>query len=427
MLGKQWLNRYATTNVRGTTIERGHIRQRKLDGVVTWYFDHVMESLPSMLQAALLLLGCALSRYLWEINIVIASVVLGTTLFGVTFYLFIVVAGVAFESCPYQTPGARAVRHVLLPTLRSAIPKSIKNSWCCRMPTKLWKLLKRPRLTKKHIINTLTALLSTFVAPVRDAWVLVRTILQPLAVPGRVMYYRWFTGTLGSSPRAHSPHDHTIALDLRCISWMLQASLSKAVQLSTLNHLAEMVEFADFNPAIFARCFEVFIGCIHISNCKVVLVQGLEPLAIASLKSLMRIFYHLLATNPTSVILGDVRRRHNRVFPIETDFTALPFSYAATTFHTWATDLRKPRRIQWDGDRPPAREHITLARYMVGAARAGHRQTQGEKVPRWILRFVIHSLSLDPIPPTSVVADCLSIVAIDLDCGVANSVALDER
>ena len=61
MLGKQWLNRYATTNVRGTTIERGHIRQRKLDGVVTWYFDHVMESLPSMLQAALLLLGCALS------------------------------------------------------------------------------------------------------------------------------------------------------------------------------------------------------------------------------------------------------------------------------------------------------------------------------------------------------------------------------
>ena len=82
MLGKQWLNRYATTNVRGTTIERGHIRQRKLDGVVTWYFDHVMESLPSMLQAALLLLGCALSRYLWEINIVIASVVLGTTLFG---------------------------------------------------------------------------------------------------------------------------------------------------------------------------------------------------------------------------------------------------------------------------------------------------------------------------------------------------------
>ena len=64
MLGKQWLNRYASTDMRGTAIERSQNRQRKLDGIVTWYFDHVMESLPLMLQIALLLLGCALSRYL---------------------------------------------------------------------------------------------------------------------------------------------------------------------------------------------------------------------------------------------------------------------------------------------------------------------------------------------------------------------------
>ena len=64
-----------------------------------------------MLQAALLLLGCALSRYLWEINTTIASVVLGVTSFGVLFYLFIVVAGAASMSCPYQTPGANILRH----------------------------------------------------------------------------------------------------------------------------------------------------------------------------------------------------------------------------------------------------------------------------------------------------------------------------
>jgi hypothetical protein len=64
MLGKQWLNRYDTTDMRGTTIERSHNRQQKLDGIVAWYFNYVMESLPLMLQAALLLLGCALSRYL---------------------------------------------------------------------------------------------------------------------------------------------------------------------------------------------------------------------------------------------------------------------------------------------------------------------------------------------------------------------------
>ena len=36
-----------------------------------------------MLQLALLLLGCALSRYLWEVDTAVASVVLGVTPFGV--------------------------------------------------------------------------------------------------------------------------------------------------------------------------------------------------------------------------------------------------------------------------------------------------------------------------------------------------------
>jgi len=123
MLGKQWVNRYASTDIRGTAIERGQDRQRKLDGIVAWYFDHVMESLPLMLQIALLLLGCTLSRCLWDINITVASDILGITSFGVISYLAIVVAGSASESCPYQTPGSHFLRHVLpniLHALRSA-------------------------------------------------------------------------------------------------------------------------------------------------------------------------------------------------------------------------------------------------------------------------------------------------------------------
>jgi hypothetical protein len=92
MLGKQWLNRYESTDTRGSAIERSHDRQRKLGGIVERY---VMESLPLMMQVALLFLGLSLSRYLWEINITIASVVLGATMFGVLFYLFIVIAGTA--------------------------------------------------------------------------------------------------------------------------------------------------------------------------------------------------------------------------------------------------------------------------------------------------------------------------------------------
>ena len=72
-----------------------------------------MESLPLMLQIALLLLGCALSDYLWGIDITTASVVLGVTSFGAISYLFVVVAGTASVSCPYQTPGARILRYTL--------------------------------------------------------------------------------------------------------------------------------------------------------------------------------------------------------------------------------------------------------------------------------------------------------------------------
>jgi len=129
MLGKQWLNRYASTDTRGTAIERSQDRQRKLDGIIAWYFDHVMESLPVMLQIALLLLGCALSHYLWEISTTVAFVILSVTSFGVLFYFSIVVAGAASKDCPYQTPGGRITRHVLSQVLRTlcSAPSSISN------------------------------------------------------------------------------------------------------------------------------------------------------------------------------------------------------------------------------------------------------------------------------------------------------------
>jgi hypothetical protein len=52
-------------------------------GIVTWYFDHVMEWSPLKLQFTLLLLGCALSFYLRGIDGTVTSVVLGITSFGI--------------------------------------------------------------------------------------------------------------------------------------------------------------------------------------------------------------------------------------------------------------------------------------------------------------------------------------------------------
>ena len=80
--------------MRATAIERSQNLQRKLNSIVTWDFDHVMELLSLILQIALPLplLGCALSRYLWKIDTTITSVVIGVTSFGAAFYLFAVLS-----------------------------------------------------------------------------------------------------------------------------------------------------------------------------------------------------------------------------------------------------------------------------------------------------------------------------------------------
>ena len=436
MLGKQWLNRYASTDMRGTAVERSQNRQRKLDGIVTWYFDHVMESLPLMLQIALLLLGCALSRYLWEINITVASVVLGVTSFGTIFYLFIVVACAASETCPYQTPGSHTLRYLgrkvrsplstTASTFRNALEESqvfgtIKNTrwnrpWRSKFPHAL-------AIDVYHLGRAMVRPLVTFSV---GAYHLSSLIIRSLANFPRRAYNR----SQGTSPTSEQRLDQqTTVLDLRCISWILQTSLDKAIRLPTLKLLMTMAQFPDFDPTLVTGCFGVFLSSINVSNRKVAVIQGLEELATLSAMCFFRTFQHLSVMDPNSRILEDVRRRHNRVFLPGTYFGGLPFYYAMAIVHglvdqTWILHI-----VEWCNYRLSAQEHTQVARDMAEAARVEYRKSQHRKIPRWMLRFALHSLSLNPLPPTPAIADYLSIIATDLGCGAANiePMALDER
>ena len=91
-------------------IERCGDRQRKFDGLQKWPFHLFVESLPLMLQAALLLLACGLCRQVASINTPVAGVLITLTALGVLFYLVIVVAGVLSYACPFQTPASSALR-----------------------------------------------------------------------------------------------------------------------------------------------------------------------------------------------------------------------------------------------------------------------------------------------------------------------------
>ena len=111
MLGKQWLNRYMR-HTGGSMVERCGDRQRKFDGLEKWPFRFFIESLPIMLQIALLLLASGLSRYMWSVNTSVARVVISFTVFGILFYIGIVVAGTSSYACPFQTPVSIALRHI---------------------------------------------------------------------------------------------------------------------------------------------------------------------------------------------------------------------------------------------------------------------------------------------------------------------------
>ena len=458
MLGKQWLNRYASTDLRGTAIERSQNRQRKLDGVVAWYFDHVLESLPLMLQAALLLLGCALSRYLWEVNITVASVILGFTSSSFLFYIFIVTASAASESCPYQTPGSHALRYLLPKVLRinssatsavilaanlviargfrrSEITKVIGEGvtrhhpwWSRNKITPFLKdmALEVPRALAIDIYRFGRAMTRLLVALPIGASRLVPTAVVPLVSLARRVRDR----LRGPSPTLERGLDwETTALDLRCILWMLQTSLDRAVHLSTSKHLATMMTLVDFDPILVVNCLNTFVGCVNVTNHKVAIVQQFEELATVSALCLFNTISHLQVTDPTSDVLEDVRLQYLTVFPVRVDFHGHQFCHTMNAVHCLFVQRRERWSFQWSDYKPSTHEDIPFARGMVKAAQAEYQKPPHGKVPRWILRFALHCLSLDPPPPASIVADCLSIIAIDLVCDltVVGVMAPDER
>ena len=91
-------------------IERCGDRQRKCDGLEIWPLHFFVESLPIMLQVALLFLAPGLFRYIWSINPSVACTLLSLTDLGVVVYIAIVITGTSSYARPFQIPISTALR-----------------------------------------------------------------------------------------------------------------------------------------------------------------------------------------------------------------------------------------------------------------------------------------------------------------------------
>ena len=383
----------------------------------------------------------------------VASIILGVTSFGALFYLFIVAVGTASVSCPYQTPGAHFLRYIIdilrhIPdisrrfshVLRSIppIPGSLRPAFSAYASgdavythiLEVWNVCRRVDLP---IVDLLMLFWHTLFLPLWVTAGVYRAIISPVVFIRRA--YSWLKQ--GSERRTEQ---QTMVLDLHCISWALRTSLEKPVRLSALNYLTTMT-LDNFEPAVVVDCFDILIGCIKITYQRAEVTQGSEELAATSALSCLHILSHLTVGDPQPRVLEDIRWRYTWAFPIRTDFTNIPFFHTLCAIHNIfypMIPVKNPllrrlvkrwgaRWIRWGDYKPSANEHIKVARALTKLARSEYQRRQQEKVPRWILRFALHSLSRNPLPPPSVVVNCLSVIAMDLGCDDLEIIALDER
>ena len=447
MLGKQWLNRYMSTDMRGTAIERSQSRQQKLNGIVTWYFDYVMESLPLMLQAALFLLGCALSRYLWEIDTTVASVILGVTSLGILLYLFIVIAGSVFASCPYQTPGSRILKSAtsaLISTTLAVVATfrhgftTFRHAFRYSATVNVFQInavYHSPWWSRDQVKSFLRDVLNELPpALASDGACLGQAVIQPLVALFHQVY-TWLSGA--PSTLTHQMDQQITLLDLYCISWILQISLEKDHHLSALEHLVTMLELSNFDPSIVAGCFGALVSCVKVADGIVMATQGLEKLATLSALCLLYTFSHLSVISPSSGVLVDVCQQYIRIFPPNIRFNGLPFHHTFGAIHFtlhqgWRHQGQGVRQeghgqVQWKNYKLSSWEDIVFTHAVTKLAQSEYQKRK--KVPCWILRFILHTLSIVPLPSTLVIVNCLSIIAICLDCDLSEirNMTSDER
>jgi len=120
-------------------IERCGDRQRKCDGLEKWPLHFFVESLPVMLQAALLLLACGLCRHMWSINTSVACTLVSLTGLGVIFYIGIVIAGMSSYACPFQTPASITLRSSLKKIRHKVASPIVHYKWVFSRVHGMWR------------------------------------------------------------------------------------------------------------------------------------------------------------------------------------------------------------------------------------------------------------------------------------------------
>ena len=263
MLGKQWLDRFVRKRGRAAT-EKSWDRQRKFRGMEQWQFHMVMESLPILLQFALLLFGCSVSLHLWPINLFVAGVTLAFTAFGVTFYCFVTLAGSLFHKCPYQTPLSPPVRAVairLWPRVRRVTTPIVNG------PRRFLKYLEHLFRTAKFTIRYLDSSRLKFPGTLQAA------IEHEIPEMSLVRVDAGEPSPLFDAKLVKWDQHRD---DSECVLWVMDASTDADVLFFTFRFAAEIVWYPEIAKSLCPhRVAGLFFDCFLDGN----IIPGMEQRA----------------------------------------------------------------------------------------------------------------------------------------------------
>jgi len=386
MLGKQWLNRYRQSETRGSTADRSRVRERKLSGIEAWKFYLVMESLPLILQCALVLLGLALSRYLWEVNRSVSSVVIGFTSFGFLFYMLIAAASVVSFDCPFQTPVSLLIRFVI----GLALPywRNLRQAFGPRQqPPQLGTLggqynlpLSINTVNRGHEPKTNTTL--TCIAP---GAVQPPASITPLFVQG----------TGGEGDR----------LDARCISRMFVMSTDADVVTSIMDFIPEIIWHGGIKNVPLRRIYDILMDCFDLSGPNPVMIPRLRDMAYLSARAFAHIglqrrcitkyeeheqdSWKVLSANHPPLSLTD----YSPDSDLETALFVVDMTLGYANGYPWVKTQMTPPHREWVS-------HVLL-----------YRAWHEGQVSEVVMDFVEHSMSLQTSSDI-LITDCLLVIGL---------------
>ena len=401
MLGKQWLKRYSQTEMRGSVIDRCRYRQRKMDGMDMWHFDLVMECLPMMLQAGLLLLGYALSDYLFSVNKVIASVTIGFASSGALFYLLIVFAAILSYNCPFQTPPSRIFR--LLFRLDKKRKKHSKQG-----DKRFGRIFSRKKQDGLNGNN-------------QGGDIRLQMTDSPLLFPEK-----------------ETDWDDYV-LDSKCITRMFHMSTDADAATAIMRFIPEVVWYADIRTTPLERLYETVIECFDRSPDYPVVIPKLKEKAYLSAKALVHLIIQRKCFSDESdkAVFESISNRHlimgseyckgnsdlestlgiiDRVFTVPEPTQPQPTQPQPAQPQYTQHKPKQPQSMRWE-DFTFSVEHRAWMGHIL-LYRAWDAIRKREALPDDTKEFVLYSLRLEPPPSPQIVADCLFIIGLVLGIGL---------